>query len=156
MSDAIEHWFRSKTLPWNNEIADFLDDMGFEAVEQLKFITKDHWDALFSTQKYVVQQTAEKVYTDYLNEDIDLKKCATELHLKPAPSAVQKTPAKKARHRDDGTSAMLDSLGFSVKVIKTSEQKKKEKKIGKGSGGQRIRWSEGQSLAMMRMLWLWI
>ncbi len=50
------------------------------------------------------------------------KKCATELHLKPAPSALQKTPAKKARHRDDKTSAMLDSLGFSVKSLKVNKR----------------------------------
>ena len=32
--DAIEYWFRSNTLPWNDEIEDFLDDMGVETVEE--------------------------------------------------------------------------------------------------------------------------
>ena len=30
MSDAVEYWFRSMTLPWNQEIEDFLDDKGVE------------------------------------------------------------------------------------------------------------------------------
>eukprot|EP00573_Skeletonema_grethae_P000713 CAMPEP_0201688904 /NCGR_PEP_ID=MMETSP0578-20130828/2576_1 /ASSEMBLY_ACC=CAM_ASM_000663 /TAXON_ID=267565 /ORGANISM="Skeletonema grethea, Strain CCMP 1804" /LENGTH=166 /DNA_ID=CAMNT_0048173377 /DNA_START=69 /DNA_END=569 /DNA_ORIENTATION=- len=128
--DAVEYWFRSKTLPWNDEIEDFLDDMGVETVEQLKFITKDQWDGLFSTEKKVVQLTAGMVYDKYLNEAVDLKKCATELHLKPAAAAsLKKTPAKKAPHKDDGSSLKMDSFGFTVmKVIKTKEQKKQEKK----------------------------
>ena len=127
--DAIEYWFRSNTLPWNDEIEDFLDDMGVETVEQLKFITKDQWDGLFSTEKKVVQLTAGMVYDKYLNEAVDLKKCATELHLKPAAAAsLKKTPAKKAPHKDDGSSLKMDSFGFMVKVIKTKEQKKQEKK----------------------------
>mmetsp|Transcript_2408 Transcript_2408/g.3396 ORF Transcript_2408/g.3396 Transcript_2408/m.3396 type:complete len:99 (-) Transcript_2408:772-1068(-) len=78
--DAIEYWFRSNTLPWNDEIEDFLDDMGVETVEQLKFITKDQWDGLFSTEKNVVKLTAQKVYKEYLDEEVDLKKCAKTLH----------------------------------------------------------------------------
>jgi hypothetical protein len=127
MSDAVEYWFRSKTLPWSDEIEDFLDDKGFLTVEQLKFITKDQWDGLFSTSKYVVKQTAEKVYNDYLDKEVDLKKCATELHLNLSPP-VKKTPAKKAPHKDDGSSKKMDSFGFTVKVIKTKDQKINEKK----------------------------
>ena len=41
MSDAVEYWFRSMTLPWNQEIEDFLDDKGVETVEHLKLLTKD-------------------------------------------------------------------------------------------------------------------
>mmetsp|Transcript_5505 Transcript_5505/g.7701 ORF Transcript_5505/g.7701 Transcript_5505/m.7701 type:complete len:192 (+) Transcript_5505:28-603(+) len=128
MSDAVEYWFRSKTLPWNQEIEDFLDDKGVETVEQLKLLTKDQWIGLFSTAKDIVKLTAEKVYNDYLDEEIDLKKCATELHLKPAPS-VKNTAEKKAPHKDDGSSKKMDTFGFTVTVTKTKDQKIKEKKI---------------------------
>lgn len=128
MSDAVEYWFRSMTLPWNQEIEDFLDDKGVETVEHLKLLTKDQWIGLFSTAKDIVKLTAEKVYNDYLDEEIDLKKCATELHLKPAPS-VKNTAAKKAPHKDDGSSKKIDTFGFTVTVTKTKDQNINEKKI---------------------------
>ena len=140
-SAALEYWFRSQTLPWTDAIEDFLDEKGYETVEQLKFMKKEQWDELFADEKDVVKYTADQVYNDCLHEQkVDLKKAAAELHLKPAPP-VNKTPAKKARHRDDGSSKKMNAFGFSVTVIKTGKQKEKEKKERKRKAGELLELS---------------
>lgn len=128
MSKTIEHWFHSKTLPWTAEIENFFDDKGYKTVEQLKFLKKEQWDELFAEEKDVVKFTADQVYNDYLHgQKVDLKKAASELHLKQAAPG-NKTPAKrKAPHKDDGSSKKMASFGFTVKVIKTAQQKRNEK-----------------------------
>eukprot|EP00985_Skeletonema_marinoi_P000098 scaffold25_cov69-Skeletonema_marinoi.AAC.12 len=69
--ESVRCWFTGHGLPWNDDIESTLIEFGVERVEDLKFIRKNEWSDLFTSQSPILRRLATLVYEEHLTGDSD-------------------------------------------------------------------------------------
>ncbi|KAK1734491.1 hypothetical protein QTG54_014739 [Skeletonema marinoi] len=69
--ESVRCWFTGHGLPWNDDIESTLTEFGVERVEDLKFIRKNEWSDLFTSQSPILRRLATLVYEQHLAGDSD-------------------------------------------------------------------------------------
>jgi hypothetical protein len=86
---SVRRWFLHYALPWNYDIETKLTEFGVECVAHLKFMEKNEWIDLFTSQSKVLKRRAKQVYEKHLTGDPDLKQCGVEMEI------IQRTKRRK-------------------------------------------------------------
>jgi curved DNA-binding protein CbpA len=130
MAESTERWFIKHGLPWTNEIETSLSQKGVTCVEHLKILKKSFVDNLFSSQSFIVKESARIAWADLGGkETFDFAKTKDTIPIddvgapSPPPSKKSKTSHNNRAVQQNDSARSVLNLGFSKKMVKTKEQK---------------------------------
>ena len=137
---ALRQFFLKNGLPWTTSIEQSLDKDGYDTVELIKVMKEKEWSALFAKEKVAKQRLALSVFRDLKDQPVNPSNCATEIPFSPPDETTTHTPSppkKKLKTKHNPHPVKSNNLpsvlaaGFTLKVIKTAEEKKAEREARK-------------------------
>ena len=121
--ESVRGWFTGHGLPWNDDIESTLTELGVERVEDLKFIRKNEWSNLFTSQSPILRRLATMVYEEHLTGDSDpmFREMVTLVATSTAAGAAKRrkllATASPAAVVDDSEIKIIDLPEWAIKEI---------------------------------------